>query len=252
MGVKYLTICCMAADTTRWKVVRPSRASDEIVAQLRQAVFDGGLRPGDPLGSEGELATRFGVSRLSVREAMRSLEACGVIEMRLGPKGGPHVAHGDPQRFAEALAIQLRLVGVDMVEVLDALAGLEQMAARLAALHATAADIETLAGLVAPIKSEGRSLARVARAGRMFHEALAQASHNQVVIATLVAVRQAGERQQPSAPEAAHFNRFHQAIFEAIRDRQPDRAADLTYAHAVERRQNLEHKSGAARRARSS
>jgi GntR family transcriptional repressor for pyruvate dehydrogenase complex len=233
-------------------VVRPNRASDEIVAQLRQAIFDGNLRPGDPLGSEGELAARFGVSRLSVREAMRTLEANGLIEMRLGPKGGPHVARGDPQRFAEALAVQLRLVGVRMVDVLDALAGLEQMAARLAATHATAADIEKLAALVAQSEVENRSLARVARAGRLFHEAVAEASHNDVVIATLVAVREAGERQQPSAPEVARFTRLHQAIFDAIRDRQPERAAELMYAHACERRENLENKSAPRRRTRSS
>jgi GntR family transcriptional repressor for pyruvate dehydrogenase complex len=232
-----------------WKVVRPLRASDEIAAQLRMAVFDGKLAPGDPLGSESDLAARFGVSRLSVREAMRNLEASGVIEMRLGPKGGAHVAHGDPRRFAEALAIQLRLVGVQLAEVFDALAGLEQMASRLAAENATPADIAQLESLLTTPRSAGRALSRVARTGRAFHEAVAEASHNQVVIATLVAVREAGERQQPSRPEAEHFQNYHQAIFEAIRDRRPDRAADLMYAHAVERRQHLDEKSSTRVRA---
>ena len=231
----------MQADRVVWKVVRPLRASDEIAAQLRSAVFDGSLRSGDPLGSEGDLALRFGVSRLSVREAMRSLEANGVIEMRLGPKGGAYVAHGDPHRFAEALAIQLRLVGVQLTEVLDALAGLEQMAARLAAENATVADLTQLEALLSG--RPGKALGGVARAGRQFHEAIAQASHNQVVIATLVAVREAGDQQQPSAPEAEQFLKFHQAIFEAIRDRHADRAAELAFAHALERRRHVDAKA---------
>lgn len=232
----------MQADRVVWKVVRPLRASDEIAAQLRSAVFDGSLRAGDPLGSEGDLALRFGVSRLSVREAMRSLEANGVIDMRLGPKGGAYVAHGDPHRFAEALAIQLRLVGVRLPEVLDALAGLEQMAARLAAENATVADLTLLEALLQTGRS-GKALGGVARAGRQFHEAIAHASHNQVVIATLVAVREAGDQQQPSVPEAEQFLKFHQAIFEAIRDRQADRAAELAFAHALERRRHVDAKA---------
>ncbi len=234
----------MNADRVAWQVVRPTRASDEIADQLRRAVFDGTLRPGDPLGSEGDLAQRFGVSRLSVREAMRSLEASGLIDMRLGPKGGPYVAHGDPHRFAEALAVQLRLVGVRMEEVLDALAGLEQMAGRLAAENATAADLERIESLL----QTGRSSASIARAGRLFHEAVADASHNPVVIATLIAVREAGDRQRPSVPEAEHFHKYHQAIFEAIQRREPIRAAELAFAHAMERRQHLDAKNKVAKR----
>jgi GntR family transcriptional repressor for pyruvate dehydrogenase complex len=229
----------MNADRVAWQVVRPTRASDEIADQLRRAVFDGALRPGDPLGSEGDLAHRFGVSRLSVREAMRSLEANGLIEMRLGPKGGPYVAQGDPHRFAEALAIQLRLVGVRMEEVLDALAGLEQMAGRLAAANATLADLERIESLL----QTGRTTASIARAGRLFHEAIAEASHNPVVIATLIAVREAGDRQQPSVPEAEHFHKYHHSIFEAIKNREPEQAAELAFAHALERRQHLDAKS---------
>jgi DNA-binding FadR family transcriptional regulator len=164
--------------------------------------------------------------------------------MRLGPKGGPYVAHGDPHRFAEALAVQLRLVGVRMEEVLDALAGLEQMAGRLAAHNASPADLERIASLL----QTGRSTASSARAGRQFHEAVADASHNPVVIATLIAVREAGDRQQPSVPEVEHFHQYHQAIFEAIKNREPDRAAELAFAHAVERRQHLEAKNAAAKR----
>lgn len=239
----------MQTERLAWQLVRPTRASDEIAAQLRKAVFDGVLRPGDPLGSEGDLALRFGVSRLSVREAMRNLEAGGVIEMRLGPKGGPYVAHGDPQRSAEALAVQLRLVGVRMEEVLDALAGLEQMAGRLAASNATSVDLERLEALLAPGRARGRvPLARVAQAGRQFHEVVAEASHNPVVIATLIAVREAGDRQQPSMPEAEQFFQYHEAIFDAIRDRDAERAADLAFKHALERREHLEAKLKAAHR----
>src|ERR1044071_3302450 len=108
--------------------VRVSRTSDEIVSQLTDALFDGRLQPGQALGAESDLAAQFGVSRASVREAMRTLEASGIVEISMGPKGGARIAQGDPKRFAHALAVQLRLVGVSPVEVLEVRVGVEWMA----------------------------------------------------------------------------------------------------------------------------
>ena len=118
----------MATET--WDRVRLSRASDEIVSQFSQALFDGRLQPGQVLGVEADLAERFGVSRSSVREAMRTLEASGIVEIGMGPKGGARIAQGDPKRFAHALAVQLRLVGVTAGEVLDVRVGVEWMGAQ--------------------------------------------------------------------------------------------------------------------------
>ena len=86
---------------------RSSSLSAQVVAQVREALFAKRLRPGDFLGTEKDLAARFGASRIVARDALRTLEALGIVEIRMGKGGGARIAHGNPRLFAEALAVQL-------------------------------------------------------------------------------------------------------------------------------------------------
>src|SRR5687768_3198140 len=71
-----------------YEVVQTSRAFEEVIAQLRRLAVQGQLRPGDRLPAERDLATKLGVSRNTIREALRGLEMAGVIELRKGAHGG--------------------------------------------------------------------------------------------------------------------------------------------------------------------
>ena len=102
---------------------RPGRAatlSGDLVNEIRAALFEKRLKPGDRLGGEKDIAARSGVSRIVARDALRTLEALGIVEIKVGAGGGARIAQGDPRRFAEALAVQLELAGTDVVEILDA------------------------------------------------------------------------------------------------------------------------------------
>ena len=68
--------------------IRQARASGEIVSQIEHAIFEGELKRGDRLESERELAERFGVSRITVRDALRVLEARGLVHVKVGASGG--------------------------------------------------------------------------------------------------------------------------------------------------------------------
>ena len=114
--------------------------SGQIVAQVRDALFAKKLKPGDFLGTEKDLAARFGVSRIVARDALRTLQALGIADIRMGKGGGARVARGNPRLFAEALAVQLDLTGVSTGEIMDAQRAIETLAAELAAENATAAD----------------------------------------------------------------------------------------------------------------
>ena len=114
--------------------------SGQIVAQVRDALFGKKLKPGDFLGTEKDLAARFGVSRIVARDALRTLQALGIVDIKMGKGGGARVARGNPRLFAEALAVQLDLTGVSVPEIMDAQRAIETLAAELAAEHATAAD----------------------------------------------------------------------------------------------------------------
>jgi DNA-binding FadR family transcriptional regulator len=213
--------------TETWDRVRLSRASDEIVSQLSQALFDGRLQPGQTLGAEAELADRFGVSRSSVREAMRTLEASGIVEIGMGPKGGARIAQGDPKRFAHALAVQLRLVGVTAGEVLDVRIGVEWMGAQLAAANARPDELDEMAALLEEAR-RAREPERVGALGHAFHMLIAEASHNRVLVATLTSIREALRSHRPSAPpEPKRILAIHSAMLDAMRQRNAERAGEL-------------------------
>src|SRR5437016_13562972 len=121
--------------------------STQIVAQVRDALFAKELRPGDFLGTEKELAERFAVSRIVARDALRTLEAQGIVEIKVGAGGGARIARGNPRLFAEALAVQLDLTGVTAAEIMDAQRAIETLAAELAAVHSTPEDQARLRAL---------------------------------------------------------------------------------------------------------
>jgi DNA-binding FadR family transcriptional regulator len=218
-----------------WQRVRPLRASDEIVRQFRQALFEDRLHAGDLLGSEQHLAASFGVSRTTMRDALRSLEATGLVEIRTGINGGVRVARGDPHRFADGLAVQFKLVGLDPRDALAAQVGLECAGAELAAMNATEADLGELESLLeragAVVNDEGRAFSDASSA---FHDAIARAAHNWAIETSFRAVRELLRQmlvQDIQPARARRVLKTHREIFAAIRARDAEQAAHLMRAH---------------------
>ena len=167
---------------------RSGSLSAQIVADVREALFDKRLKPGDPIGTEKELAARYHVSRIVARDALRTLQALGIAEIRMGKGGGARVARGNPRLFAEALAVQLDLAGVSAAEVMDAQRAVEALAAELAATHATPADHARLKRLLAEAESIIHDADTFTRSSREFHLAIAEASHNRVLVVQFISL----------------------------------------------------------------
>src|SRR6187402_3447736 len=148
--------------------------SAQIVGQVRDALFARKLKPGDFLGTEKDLAARFGVSRIVARDALRTLQALGIADIKMGKGGGARVARGNPRLFAEALAVQLDLTGVTAAEIMDAQRAIETLAAELAAEHATKSDVAKLRALVAESEASLNDAARTTELGAAFHLAVAE------------------------------------------------------------------------------
>lgn len=181
----------LLAGPTAGRIALPGRSaslSSQIVADVRDALFGKRLKPGDFLGTEKDLAARFGVSRIVARDALRTLQALGVVDIRMGKGGGARIARGNPQLFAEALAVQLDLAGVSASEIMDAQRAIETLAAELAAENATKKDIARLKTLLDDAEREIGDLDLFTRLSRDFHIAVAEASHNRVLVVQLISL----------------------------------------------------------------
>jgi GntR family transcriptional repressor for pyruvate dehydrogenase complex len=163
-------------------VGRAGSLSAQIVSQVRDELFEKKLKPGDFLGTEKDLAARYGVSRIVARDALRTLAALGIVDIKMGKGGGARIAPGNPRLFAEALAVQLDLTGVTAGEVLDAQRAIECLAAELAAENATAADHARLRNLLDEAEAAIADHDRFTRLSADFHLAVAEASHNRVLV----------------------------------------------------------------------
>ena len=156
---------------------------------MRDALFAKKLKPGDFLGTEKDLAARFGVSRIVARDALRTLQALGIADIKMGKGGGARVSRGNPRLFAEALAVQLDLTGVIAAEIMDAQRAIETLAAELAAEHATAADHAKLKRLLDEAEAIIDDTPAYTRSCRDFHLAVAEASHNRVLVTQLISLQ---------------------------------------------------------------
>ena len=185
----------MGGDVASFAPIKGETLSGQIAAQIRAALFAGQLTAGERLGGEQGLAARFGVSRMAMRDALRSLEALGIVDIRVGAKGGIYIAQGNPDRFADALAVQLKLIGVTVEEIFDAQIAIEVNSAALAAERATADDIAALRALLAELRAVVEApggfadIPRFTDLSLRVHQAFVEASHNRVLLAQFKALR---------------------------------------------------------------
>jgi DNA-binding FadR family transcriptional regulator len=203
-----------------WRPARSTTAAGQIVAHIRDALFDGRLKPGDVLGSEKTLINEFKVSRTTVRDALRALETMGIVDIKAGARGGARIAAANPDRFAEALAVQLRLVGVAERDMIDAQLGVEVMAAELAALRATEDDVERLEAVLDRAAALADDAVAFTEASLAFHLGVVEASRNRAIVVQFKALRELIWRAyvpHTTPVVAARVLANHRALLDAIR-----------------------------------
>ena len=120
---------------------------------------------------------------------LRTLEAQGIVEIKVGSGGGARIARGNARLFAEALAVQLDLAGVSVGEIMDAQRAIECLAAELAAANSTAEDHARLRALIADAERRIDDVGAFTRVSREFHLAVAEASHNRVLVVQLISLQ---------------------------------------------------------------
>ena len=218
--------------------VRPTRASSDVVAQIREAILSGRVKPGDRLPTERDMAQQFGVSRVTIRDALRALEAGGLIRVKIGGGGGPYVTQPDIGVLRDSLSAHFQLHGATLRELAEARMALETTAARLAAERATEGDLAALKAAIGP-DQPSQAAPNTASISLDFHTTLVAASHNRPLLTMFSATRAliqeafAGlHARQPDMVETAR--RVHTALYEAIAARDPDRAVLLMREHMLD------------------
>ncbi|MCC2095556.1 MAG: FadR family transcriptional regulator [Hyphomicrobiales bacterium] len=220
--------------TGGWMQVRPSKASSEIVAQIRERFFCGAYEPGSRIGTERGMAEQFGVSRLTMRDALRILEASGIVEVKVGKSGGVRIAAPGADRYADALAIQLVLKGVSAAELLEAQIAIEAQAVQLAAARATGDDIASMETQLKRVRNSMDDHKGFVAESQRFHLCVVVASQNRALIAQFQALQHLSHRivgQTHTASRAVAVVARHEILFQAIAAGNAELAADTVKAH---------------------
>jgi DNA-binding FadR family transcriptional regulator len=142
------------ATTSRSKAERALKAGELAAAHLRREIVTGELREGEALPSEAALMQRFGISRPTLREALRILESESIITIKRGSRGGAHVLIPDVAAAGRYAGALLQYRGTTLADLYQARAQLEAAGAEMLATKRSAADLQKLENALA----EGEAL----------------------------------------------------------------------------------------------
>lgn len=173
-----------------WKTIKNTRIFEEISLQVRDLIESGGLTVGEKLPNEREMALQLGASRHAVREAYRSLEVTGWVEMRQGAQGGTFVAKGRPQAITEVVQRMFQAGEVTISQLTEARLWIEASVIYALNEHLDDETITTLEQnirLAEDATTSGSSTEKT-RLNIQFHQLLAEGTKNPVLVITMEAV----------------------------------------------------------------
>ncbi len=171
--------------------IRTPRAFEEIADQIRKQLSSRRLRPGDRLPSERALAEQFGVSRNTLREALRSLENAGLLRWQKGTSGGAFVRESTGDAVITGLRDMFHFGEIQHEDLTEARVWIEAIAVRTACERATAEDIEALQISIAAAERAIRekvSFTDQAPIHLEFHRVIARATKNPVMVIVMEAL----------------------------------------------------------------
>lgn len=219
--------------------------SDQVFDYFVEEIRSGRLNPGDKLPSERQLCEDLGVSRVPIREAIRSLSRMGIFVTKHGE--GTMVNSSNPDVLSKAMNIYMMLDENLVLEFMEVRKIMEVEATRLAAVNATGQEINDIEAIheqrVAYMKQfhnndmdfDGKVMYEL---DKQFHSAIASATHNAVFLNFMDAIHTTLRVQQEQASNngemADNANECHGRVVEAIRNREPEMAAEAMNDHLLQ------------------
>jgi DNA-binding FadR family transcriptional regulator len=212
------------------------KASDVLANRLRELILSSGLAEGTPLPTERELVAQSGLSRTSVREALRVLETEGLVTTKAGRNGGTQVRRPGRESISRSFELFVRSHGVRFEALLEAREAIEPAAARLAAIHRSDADLAEMTRIHELLDQVSDDVAEHVRLNLQWHRAVVRASRNELLIAFFDAISQSvhaatENRSLNSAEVRRDVVRVHERILGAIVAQDPDAAFRRMQGH---------------------
>ncbi|MFG2005574.1 FadR/GntR family transcriptional regulator [Spirillospora sp. NPDC048911] len=210
--------------------------TDEAIERIKEMIVSGALRPGDRLPREADLAAQLGLSRNSLREAVRALSLMRVLDVRQGD--GTYVTSLEPNLLLDALSFVVEVHhDTTVLEFFEVRRMLEPHAVAMAAMRMTDEQVESLRAHLGEVGADSSADDLVAN-DLEFHRRIAEASGNSVLcslLENLAGPTMRGRIWRGLTQEGAwgRTHAEHQAILDAIADRQPDVARGWATVHVA-------------------
>jgi len=216
-----------------FKAIKQIRVSDEIVNQMKNLISEGTLKPGDQLPPERELIKEFGVSRPTLREALKSLAAMGFLEVKQAKR--TFVKSMISERMQDPLSLLIKTDTQKIFDLIEVRKAMEAWSAFHAAQRATEEDVKQLESIIKEMKAafdKGRSWEKE---DADFHLAIAQATHNTIqthIMSTIYdLLKESVARVFTDRTKVKKLLQQHYRIFSAIKNHSPEKARDRTLEH---------------------
>jgi len=223
-----------------FETARQSKTTEIIIDQIRTAILEGRLSPGDRLPPEKKLGEQFQVSKQTLRESMRALEHMGLIDVRKGIGGGAFIVEVDQQVAAQNLANYLYFKDLTIENLSEFRRIMEPYAAARAARQISQADLDELKRLndAARDNLRAKNWDLVSRDEIAFHRLIARQTENPILILMLDFVETLLEDfkkiLKPDAGFMQSVLEAHESIYAAISAGDATLASEQMLAHVTD------------------
>jgi GntR family transcriptional regulator, transcriptional repressor for pyruvate dehydrogenase complex len=224
-----------------WRPISRVRTYELVLDRIEEQILEGQLQVGSRLPAERDLAAMLGVSRTAVREAMRTLEALGVVHavVGTGPESGTTVGSASSEALTRLLQLHVALANFPVSDVVEARVMLERWSVHLAVRHAGEEDLLRIRDLVEAMDDPGVSREEFNNLDTAFHVAIAEAGGNRLVRDITTAIRESlrssllsvfNEMEDWDAV-ADGLRAEHRAVYDLLVERKPEAVADVMERH---------------------
>lgn len=231
-----------------FKVIPRSRLAETVENHIRKLILQGDIKPGHKLPTEEEIGRQFGVSIVTVREAVRGLEVLGLIEKRKGKNGGIFVTEVNISPFKDAVGTYLRAKNLTSADIAQLRLIIEPAATEIATSQVTVDEIaaieKNLLVCEERIKRKSLELSKkdfwyVEERNVEFHRLLAEATHNPVIALTMdyvldIVLNFKKNTIQPETRFCVETSVAHREILDLVRSNQPQKARAAMIDHLNE------------------